>query len=122
MKIFLLSGAILGFCGVVLGAFAAHLLKSKLSPELFAVFEVGVRYHMYHALALLAVGWAAGQFPGTNFQIAGYSFLAGIIIFSGSLYVMALTDQRWLGMITPVGGLCFLCGWAWFAWGVWKSL
>jgi uncharacterized membrane protein YgdD (TMEM256/DUF423 family) len=122
VKFFLLSGALLAFCGVALGAFAAHLLKSKLTPDLFAVFEVGVRYHMYHALALLAVGWAAGQFPGTDFRGAGYCFIAGITIFSGSLYLMALTDQRWLGMITPVGGLSFLCGWSLFAWGVWKSL
>ena len=122
MKSFLIAGALFSFCGVAIGAFAAHLLRTRLAPDMFAVFEVGVRYHMYHALALLAVGWAAGQFPGTDFSWTGYCFIAGILLFSGSLYLLALTDQRWFGMITPAGGICFLAGWLLFAWRVWKSV
>ena len=108
--------------GVALGAFAAHLLKTKLTSEMFAVFEVGVRYHMYHALALFAVAWMMVQFPETPASVAGWLFIAGICIFSGSLYAMSMTEIRWLGAITPVGGICFLAGWAWLAWSFWKSL
>ncbi len=118
---FLVSGAILGFLGVALGAFAAHLLKDSLPPDLFAIFEVGVRYHMYHALALLAVGWGISQFPGARLQISGYCFVAGIVLFSGSLYLMSLTGFRLLGLITPLGGVLFLAGWGWIAWSLWKS-
>lgn len=99
------------FLAVALGAFAAHALKTKLQPDLFAIFEVGVRYHVYHALALFAVAWLASlekKYAGT----AGILFTVGIVIFSGSLYLLALTGQRWLGAITPIGGLAFLAGWA----------
>ncbi len=122
MKIFLLAGALLGFCGVALGAFAAHLLKEKLSPEMFAIFEVGVRYHMYHALALVGVAWAVTQFPGARIELTGYCFLGGILLFSGSLYALSLTGMRWFGAIAPVGGMLFLAGWLWLAWSVWRSL
>ncbi len=118
---FLAAGALFGFCGVLLGAFAAHVLKDVLPPDLFAVFEVGVRYHMYHALALLAVGWGTSQFPQARLQVSGYCFIAGIVLFSGSLYAMSTTGLRWLGAITPLGGMLFLAGWAWFGWSLWKS-
>ncbi len=110
-KIFLILGSILGFLAVALGAFAAHGLKTKLSQEMFNVFEVGARYHMYHALVLLAVAWAVSHYQLQWFQIAGWCFTWGILIFSGSLYVLALTGVKAWGAITPVGGLFFLTGW-----------
>jgi uncharacterized membrane protein YgdD (TMEM256/DUF423 family) len=112
---FIIIGAIFGFLGVGLGAFGAHLLKQKLPPDLFDIFEVGVRYHMYHALAIIAVGLAAAQWPGGTIGLAGWAFTAGIVIFSGSLYVLALTGTRWLGAITPLGGVAFLVGWGMLA-------
>jgi uncharacterized membrane protein YgdD (TMEM256/DUF423 family) len=111
-------GALAAGIGVALGAFGAHGLKDRVAPDLLAVFETGVRYHMYHALALLAVGWATSRWSGTSLQAAGWLFLVGIVVFSGSLYLLALTGMRWLGAITPLGGLCFLLGWASLAWAV----
>ncbi len=104
-------GALLAAAAVALGAFGAHGLKSRVTPELLAVFETGVRYHVYHALALLAVAWAATRWPGPWTTAAGWLFVAGIVIFSGSLYLLVLTDARWLGAITPIGGLVFIAGW-----------
>ena len=104
-------GAIAAGLGVMLGAFGAHGLKSRVEPELLVVFETGVRYHMYHALALLAVGWAQTRWPSALITTSGWAFLAGIAIFSGSLYLMTLTGARWLGAITPIGGLAFILGW-----------
>jgi uncharacterized membrane protein YgdD (TMEM256/DUF423 family) len=106
---------------VALGAFAAHGLKARLAPDLLAVFETGVRYQMYHALALLAAAWASSKWPGGAVTAAGWLFVAGIVLFSGSLYALALGAPRWLGPITPVGGLAFLAGWACLAWGAWKG-
>jgi uncharacterized membrane protein YgdD (TMEM256/DUF423 family) len=106
------TGAIAGGVGVMLGAFGAHGLKTRVAPELLTVFETGVRYHMYHALALLAVGWAATRWTTPLVHASGWAFLAGIVIFSGSLYVMTLTGARWLGAITPLGGIAFILGWA----------
>ncbi len=111
-RFFAITGAIFGFLGVGLGAFGAHALKDKLDPYLLDVFEVGVRYQMYHTLALLFVAWAASRAPGMATQIAGWGFIVGTIIFSGSLYILALTGIRWLGAITPIGGVAFLVGWA----------
>ena len=104
-------GAALGAAGVALGAFGAHGLKARVSPDLLAVFETGVRYHLVHALALLGVGWAAERWPGALTQAAGWLFAAGILVFSGSLYAMTLTGARWLGAITPLGGLSLILGW-----------
>jgi uncharacterized membrane protein YgdD (TMEM256/DUF423 family) len=115
------TGAILSGVGVALGAFGAHGLKARVSAELLAVFETGVRYHMYHALALLAVGWAAWRNPNASLRAAGFLFTAGIGLFSGSLYLMTLTGARWLGAITPLGGLAFLAGWVLLAWGASRS-
>jgi uncharacterized membrane protein YgdD (TMEM256/DUF423 family) len=103
------AGAALMFLAVALGAFAAHGLKSRLAPEMLAVFETGVRYHVYHALALLALGAARGP------DKAGWCFIAGIALFSGSLYLLALTGEKRLGTITPIGGVLFLAGWVLFA-------
>jgi len=116
-NILLVLAAINGFVAVSLGAFAAHGLKSMLGPDLLATFQTGVQYHMYHALAMLAVGVLVAQFPAqTGLRVAGYLFMAGILIFSGSLYVLALSGIRWLGAITPIGGVAFLAGWATLAW------
>lgn len=111
-RTFLLIGALAGFLAVAFGAFGAHALRSRLSPEMLAVFETGVRYQMYHALALLIVAAAAARFGGWMMIAAGWLFTAGIVVFSGSLYALALTGVTTLGAITPIGGLAFLGGWA----------
>lgn len=109
-------GAVTAAIGVGLGAFGAHGLKSRVSPEMLVVFETAVRYHMIHALGLLAIGWAATRWPGGTVQAAGIAMLAGIVVFSGSLYVMVLTGARWLGAVTPLGGLSFIVAWLLLAW------
>jgi uncharacterized membrane protein YgdD (TMEM256/DUF423 family) len=105
-------GALGAGIGVALGAFGAHGLKGRVEPAMLDVFETGVRYHMYHALALLALGLAQARSPGSLLNAASWLFLVGIVVFSGSLYAMTLTGARWLGAITPVGGVAFLLGWA----------
>jgi uncharacterized membrane protein YgdD (TMEM256/DUF423 family) len=105
-------GAFAAMLGVGVGAFGAHGLRSRLTPDLLAVFETGVRYHMYHALALLAVGWAAARWTSPWVNAAGGLFAAGIVLFSGSLYLLALTGTRAWGAVTPAGGLAFILGWA----------
>lgn len=120
-RLLFMLGAGFAFLAVALGAFGAHSLKAILTPDMLTVFETGVRYQMYHALALLAVGWAAQQYPQGSFHIAGWLFAAGIVLFSGSLYVVALSGVRWLGAITPLGGVAFLAGWAVFAWQAWQQ-
>jgi uncharacterized membrane protein YgdD (TMEM256/DUF423 family) len=112
-RTFSLIGAVLGFLGVVFGAFGAHALKSRLSPEMLAVFETGVRYQMYHAFAVLIVAAGIGHIGNARLLVmAGWFFFAGTLLFSGSLYALALTSAGKLGIITPVGGLLFLVGWA----------
>jgi len=111
-RVFLLAGAASGFVAVALGAFAAHGLKARLSGDLLAIFETGVRYQMFHALALLGVAWACTRWPGAAASASGWCFIAGTLLFSGSLYLLALTGARWLGAITPLGGLALLAGWA----------
>jgi uncharacterized membrane protein YgdD (TMEM256/DUF423 family) len=106
-----------GFLGVGLGAFAAHGLKATLSPDLLAAFETGVRYQMYHVFALIAAAWGWARWQARPFVFAGWLFVAGMVVFSGSLYLLALTGTRWLGAITPSGGLAFLAGWLCLAWG-----
>ena len=104
-------GAFAAAIGVTLGAFGAHALKLRITEDLLAVFETGVRYQMYHALALLAVAWAATRWPGPWINASGWLFTLGILIVCGSLYLMTFTGVRWLGAITPIGGLCFILGW-----------
>lgn len=110
---FIAAGAASAFVSVAAGAFGAHALKSRLPADLLAIFEVGARYQMYHALALCAVGLLCllPQAGRGALQVSGWLFCAGTLLFSGSLYVLALSGQRWLGAITPLGGLCFLGGW-----------
>ena len=117
-RFFFSAGAIAAFIAVALGAFGAHSLRSKLTPEMLNIFEVGVRYQMYHALGLMAVAWAMARWPEANLAGAGWSFIVGIIIFSGSLYLLSTIDIRWLGAITPIGGLAFLAGWAILIWSL----
>ena len=111
-KNFLLIGSVAAFLAVGLGAFGAHGLRTRLSPEMLAVFETGVRYHMFHALALLVTALVMGHMSGWLVASAGWFFTAGIVLFSGSLYLLALTGITILGAITPLGGLAFLIGWA----------
>ena len=115
-RTFAVLGALSAALGVVAGAFAAHGLRGRVAPDLLAVFETGARYQMYHALALLAVAWALDRWPGSAAAVAGWLFVAGTVLFSGSLYLLALGNPSWLGAVTPVGGLCFIAGWAVLAW------
>ncbi len=111
-RTFLIMGSLSGALAVALGAFGAHGLRSVLSPDLLATYETGVRYHMYHALALLAVALVATRWPATGLlSAAGWLFVAGTVLFSGSLYLLAFTSARWLGAITPFGGVAFIAGW-----------
>lgn len=117
---FLGAGAISAVVAVALGAFAAHGLRARLDPELLAVFETGARYQMYHAFALLAVGILVERKASRLLSASGILFLAGTLLFSGSLYALALTGTRLLGAITPFGGACFLAGWLCLAAAVWR--
>jgi uncharacterized membrane protein YgdD (TMEM256/DUF423 family) len=117
-RFFFTAGAVAAFIGVAFGAFGAHSLKDRLAPDMLAVFEVGVRYQMYHAFALIAVAWAINRWPEKNFNAAGWAFVIGIVVFSGTLYLLSLADMRWLGAITPLGGLAFLVGWAILVWSI----
>jgi uncharacterized membrane protein YgdD (TMEM256/DUF423 family) len=110
-RTFLLAGAVAGFIGVAFGAFGAHGLRGRLSPEMLSVFETGVRYQMYHALALLLTAIVAGRADGRAVAAAGWLFVTGIALFSGSLYVLAVTGVTAFGAITPIGGVAFLAGW-----------
>ena len=111
-QIFITISAVLGFLGVALGAFGAHGLKSKLSADMMAIFETGARYHLIHAVALFGIGILARQMDVTAIKVAGISMIFGILVFSGSLYALAISGVRVLGAITPIGGLGFLIGWA----------
>jgi uncharacterized membrane protein YgdD (TMEM256/DUF423 family) len=118
-RVFAGLGAALALVAVALGAFGAHGLRARVTPSDLDVFETAARYHMYHSLALFVVAWATTRWPGA--QSAGWFFVAGIVVFSGSLYVLVLTGQRWLGAVTPLGGLAFLIGWALLAWHIFKG-
>jgi uncharacterized membrane protein YgdD (TMEM256/DUF423 family) len=115
-------GALLAFLAVAGGAFGAHSLKAVLSSELLTVFETAVRYQMYHALALLVIGQSMDRGANTWFHWAGWCFLLGVVLFSGSLYALVFSGTRWLGAITPLGGVAFLIGWGLVAWGSGKRV
>jgi uncharacterized membrane protein YgdD (TMEM256/DUF423 family) len=115
------SAAMAGFLGVAFGAFGAHGLHGWLSAERLETFETAARYQMYHAFATFAAAWAHARWRARPFGAAGVLFLAGILVFSGSLYALALTGQRWLGAFTPIGGVAFLAGWSCLAWGAWSA-
>jgi len=111
-KLMLMLGAIYGFVGVAFGAFGAHALRARLTPEMLAVWRTGVEYQFWHALALIAVGLLATSRPGPLLSAAGGCFAIGVLLFSGSLYALTLSGVRVLGAVTPFGGLLFLIGWA----------
>ena len=120
-KIFAITGALSALIAVAGGAFGAHALKARLPEDLLAVFEVGIRYQMYHAFGLLVVAWAMTQWPESISSWTGWFFILGTVFFSGSLYILSLTGIRWLGAITPLGGVAFILGWAMLAWGIYRS-
>jgi len=115
-RLFLLIGAIGGFFSVALGAFAAHALRGIISPGLLQAFHTGVHYQAIHSLALLLVGVLIERQPHPNLRVAGWAFASGILLFSGSLYIMATIDIAWLGSVTPLGGIAFLMGWGALSW------
>jgi len=122
-KPFIFLGAINGLLAVAFGAFAAHGLESRLSETLYAVFQTGVQYHAMHALALLMIGILGLSLPrSAKLQTVGWLMLSGIVLFSGSLYILAISGIKWLGMITPFGGSAFLIGWGLLAWVAWREL
>jgi uncharacterized membrane protein YgdD (TMEM256/DUF423 family) len=120
-RLFTAIGAVSAFISVGAGAFGAHALKARLPPDLLAVFETAARYQMIHALALLAVAWAITRWPRRATAASGWCFIGGTVIFSGSLYLLALTGAPGLGAITPVGGVLFLVGWLLLAYAAWRG-
>src|SRR5581483_6266506 len=120
-KFFLVSGALSGALSIGLGAFGAHALRDRLAPQLLDTFETGVRYEIYHALALIAIALALTRWSSNLINLAGWSFLIGTLLFCGSLYLLALTGIRRFGAITPFGGVAFIAGWVLLAVGVWQS-
>ena len=111
-RTFLLIGAVLGFLSVAAGAFGAPALEARLTPERLATWDLAARYQIYHALALVALAALAPRSAGSSFDTAGWLFTAGVVVFSGTLYALALGGPRWLGAVTPLGGLLLLAGWA----------
>jgi len=120
-RFFFASGALSAFIAVAAGAFGAHGLKGRLSAEMLPVFEVGVRYQMYHAFALIAAAWVQSKWPSLIAATGGWLFLIGTLLFSGSLYLLSMSGVAWLGAITPLGGLAFLAGWACMAWAALRA-
>lgn len=120
-RVFFVFGAALAALGVAAGSFGAHALRGRLSPELLAVFETGVRYHLIHALALVSVAWATTRWPGRATNMAGWLFLAGTVLFSGSLYALSVSGIRALGAITPLGGVTLIAGWLTLLYAVWRG-
>ena len=117
-RLFLALGCVSAAIAVMLGAFGAHGLRARLVPDMLSTFEIGVRYQMYHALALVAVGILAPRASSPALALAGWLFVAGTVVFSGSLYALAVTGQRWLGAVTPLGGAALIAGWLVLAWAV----
>jgi len=120
-KYFLVTGALNAMASVMLGAFGAHGLKDKLSSQAMTTFQTGVEYHFYHSLGLLVVGLIITQLPISGIKLTGWLMIAGIILFSGSLYLLALTGIRQLGMITPIGGICFIAAWGLLAFTLYRQ-
>lgn len=121
MRLWIVIGAVSAFVSVAAGAFGAHALKARLTPDMLTIFETGNRYQMYHSLGLIAVGLFAAHRPSGLLNGAGWAMLVGILVFSGSLYALALSGVRALGAITPIGGMGFLVGWVLFALAAWRQ-
>ena len=117
-RLFFSLGALFAGLAVAAGAFGAHALRARVEPRLLEVFETAARYQMYHALALIAVAWASTRWPSGLLNASGWLFVAGILLFSGSLYAMTFTGIRGLGAITPLGGVCWIAAWLMLAWAV----
>ena len=115
-RVIFACGALLAGLGVALGAFGAHALRATLGSELLAVFETGVRYQLYHGLGLLALAWAVSRWPGRRLGAAAWLLGLGTVVFSGSLYVLALSGVRGIGAVTPLGGVALIAGWGFVAW------
>jgi uncharacterized membrane protein YgdD (TMEM256/DUF423 family) len=121
-KAFLVVGALACMLAVVLGAFGAHALRARLTPDMLAAYHTGVQYHFWHALGLLAIALTLAHFPAAQgLKWAGWLMLAGVVVFSGSLYLLAVTGARWLGAITPVGGAAFIVAWLLFAYAILRT-
>ncbi|HCB48114.1 MAG TPA: DUF423 domain-containing protein [Chloroflexi bacterium] len=122
-RIFTIIASVVMFVGVAAGAFGAHGLSNHFTryPELEATFQTAVRYQLTHGLALFAVAWSATRWPGTLTNWSGYLFIAGVVIFSGTLYLLSITGIRWLGAITPIGGIAFLAGWLFLLLAAWRG-
>jgi len=120
-RLFFILGSASGLLGVTAGAFGAHGLRDRLAPEMLAIWEAAARYQLYHALALLAVAWAVTRWPSAATTAAGWLFVVGTLVFSGSLYALSLSGIRWLGAITPIGGGAFIAGWACLIWAVYRG-
>ena len=120
-RLFAGLGALFALTAVGLGAFAAHGLRSHLPATMVEVFETGVRYQMYHALGLFAVAWETARWPGVATSAAGWLFVAGTVLFCGSLYALSTSGARWLGAVTPIGGFAFLLGWLALGWAAWSA-
>ena len=118
---FLILGTVFAGSGVAAGAFGAHALKEILDAPRLQVFDIATRYQMYHAFGLCIVSWAIDRYPEQRLEQTGWLFTIGILLFSGSLYVMSLAGIRWLGAVTPIGGLAFLAGWILLGWRVWRD-
>lgn len=121
-QLFMVTASLLAGLSVAAGAFASHALKPQLSERAMEIFETGAKYQMYHALALLFVGLTVTQVetPSIWLRVAGFAFIAGVLLFSGSLYTLSLSGIKWLGAITPIGGAAFLLGWGCLAVATWK--
>ncbi|MBS4168404.1 DUF423 domain-containing protein [Parachlamydia sp. AcF125] len=120
-KIFILLGALFALIAVSMGSFGAHYLKNRLAADALAIFEIGVRYQMYHALGLILIGIVYLLFPAFALIMGGYCLAVGILVFSGSLYALAYTGAKWWGAVTPIGGITLLIGWLFFLIGVCKG-
>ncbi len=116
-----LSGCLLAGLGVAAGAFGAHMLKSVLDPPMLAVYDTATRYQLYHAFGMVLAGFAARLCNDARCAVAGWMFAAGILLFCGSLYAVSLMGLRWLGALTPLGGVAFMIGWGFLGWRAWKS-
>jgi uncharacterized membrane protein YgdD (TMEM256/DUF423 family) len=121
MKSIIITGALFAGLAVILGAFGAHSLKAKVSPEDLLIFETGVKYHMYHALGLILVGLLGFNYSKEIIHLPSILFVIGIIIFSGSLYILVISNIRWLGAITPIGGLALIFGWLLLAFNLYRA-